>query len=165
MTGNDVLVFIGPVVLAALGIVTPFVVMKLRLRDARTRIMLDLDLIERLPSNWDGRAALVDSVNTRLRVLAVVSIPNGFRPDYYRAKTRRLSIFMFVGGTVVALLAYFAGFMIESPVGLAAYAVVVFTGAAIAFTGRSWLDEVNIKIRDGLPAGRPDPGADASRPD
>lgn len=150
VTGNDVLVFAGPIVLAIVALVGPFVAMKLRLRDARERIRADLELVDKLPDEWPGRASLIESINYRLNILATQSIPNAFRRDYYHANYRRNAIVARVFGVVVGIGGYMGLFLASTPLGSAGYGVVALLGFGSFGVGYSWLNEANTKIRDRL---------------
>jgi hypothetical protein len=149
MTANDGLVFAGPIVLAIVVGVIPTVAKKLSLRDARERIKADLELIAEL-DDTAGKKLLAESIELRLAILSVQSVPWAYRPTYLHGKLRRASIAL-VGLCVVMLVAGWVGFFTTDDTGWKwTFLFVAVLGFVVQFWGRSMLDESNQLIRDRL---------------
>ncbi|MDV8022494.1 hypothetical protein [Rhodococcus sp. IEGM 1330] len=149
MTGNDVLVFAGPIVLAIVVGVIPTVAKKLSLRDARERIKADLELIAAL-DDTAGKKLLAESVELRLAILSVQSVPWAYQPAYFHGRSRRTAITLVAVCFLLIVVGWTNFLLAEDPgwrwlsLGMAAF------GFFVQFWGRSKLGESNQLIRDRL---------------
>ncbi|MFC9437355.1 hypothetical protein [Nocardia sp. NPDC057030] len=142
----DWLGFFGPILIAVIVAVTPYLRGRAELRDKRAQIRADLDLVGLLPDNMYGRDVLMTSIDRRVRLLATTALPRAWRlgSDHTRERVQ-YNLIRAVLAVMLVFSYVYAWWIADSwRDRLLPIAVIFACGAGLLWL-RSLLDKLDVK--------------------
>ncbi|WP_156094854.1 hypothetical protein [Nocardia lijiangensis] len=139
MKGTDWLAFVGPILIALIAVFAPVFKTRSELRDKRSQIRADLELLELLPETLDARGVLMTSIDRRVRLLATSALPRVWRLDRPHRRRRIAYTWGMVVAAGLMLFSYVDAVWLSTTRGERIVSIIAFLGSTAVFLVLRWL--------------------------